>query len=182
MSTSAPPPGQAGPPPRATGLASAMMRSGGGTTQLRGRSRLPMRLIVGVLAALVLVGTATHIGPAFRAGMHDGTRGTWVATSRACVRNACTWQGKFVTPGGHVLVTSAQYSGGLPTGTHVGTSVAGLDPGGGLIFPASGSDLWISLLIALVFSLLGLYWACRPLISSYLRQRADPGLRKARLR
>lgn len=175
-------PAPAGLPPRATGLAGAVMRAGGSTTQVTSRSRLPMRLLVGALAALILVGTATHIGPAFRAGMHDGTRGAWVVTGRTCVRNACTWKGKFVTPGGHVLVTSAQFSGQVPAGTHVGTSVAGLYPGGGLIFPAAGSDLWISLLIAIVLSLLALVWASRPLISNYLRQRAEPGLSRAPLR
>jgi hypothetical protein len=49
-----------------------------------------------------------------------------------------------VLPGGHVVLTSAQYSGRLPAGMHVGTSVAGLYPGGsGLVFPAAGSSLWI---------------------------------------
>ena len=182
MTTPAPPPGPPGtrppePPSRAAGMGSAMMRAGGSTTEVRGRSRLPMRLIVGVLGALLLFGTATHIEPAIRAGMREGTAGTWIATSKECVRTACQWKGKFVTPGGHVLLTSAQYSGRLPADMHVGTSIAGLYPGGsGLIFPTSGSDLWISLLIAMLASLVGLYWACRPMISNYLRQRAEDNL------
>lgn len=140
----------------------------------RGRSRIPMRLVVGVLCALVFFTTATRIAPAIRAGLHDGTRGEWVATNRKCVHSACVWQGKFVLPDGHVLQTSTQFEGRLPAPVHVGTEVAGLYTGAsGTIFPASGSDLWISLLVALALSALGLYWASRRFVTNYFRQRRE---------
>jgi hypothetical protein len=134
---------------------------------------MPMRVIVGVLSALLLFGTATHIWPAIRAGLREGTHGSWVATGKTCVRQACTWKGKFVLPHGHVLLTSAQYSGKLPPNIHLGTSIAGLYPGGsGLVFPPTGSDLWISLLIAMVFSILGLYWSCHLLVENYFKRQS----------
>jgi len=137
-----------------------------------GRGRLPMRPIVAVLSLLLLFGTGTHIAPAIRAGLRDGTHGSWVATARTCVRHACTWQGKFVLPSGHVLLTSVEYLGQLPRGIHAGTAVAGLYPGGShQIFPATGSDLWISLLIAMAFGLLGLYWSSHRVVRNYLAGR-----------
>ncbi len=149
-----------------------MGRARPGTVVPRGRSRMPMRVVVAVVSALLLFGTATHIWPAFRAGLREGTRGSWVATARTCARNACTWRGKFVLPNGHVLLTSAQYSGRLPANIHVGTTIAGLYPGGsGLVFPLNGSDLWISLLIAMIFSIIGLYWSCHRLVENYFKGR-----------
>jgi hypothetical protein len=140
----------------------------------RSRSRIPARLIVGVLCALVFFTTATRIAPAIRAGLHDGTRGAWVATNRKCVHSACTWQGNFVLPNGHVLQTATQYEGQLPATVHPGTSVPALYTGGsGTAFPANGSDLWISLLVALLLSALGLYWAMRRWVLGYFRQRRE---------
>ncbi len=144
------------------------------TSAPRQRSRLPLKLIVGILSAILLVSSAIHIGPAVRAGLHDGTRGTWVATTKSCHRSACVWNGKFVDPGGHVLVTSAQYAGHIPTGIHAGTAVPALFTGGsGLVYPVTGSDLWIELLIALLVSLLGLYWSSHKWVAEYLRERRN---------
>jgi len=140
---------------------------------VRGRSRLPMKVIVGILSALLLVAVAAHLGPAVRAGLRDGTHGSWVATSKTCERNACTWDGKFVLPNGHVLVSSAQYSGKVPASIHSGTSVPGLYTGGSLVFPPNGSDQWISLLVAIGFALVGLWWSCRKLVVDYFRRRRD---------
>jgi hypothetical protein len=138
----------------------------------RPRARLPLKLIVGVVSAGLLVSTALHIVPAMRAGMHDGTRGRWVATTQTCHRSACIWNGKFVTPGGHVLMASAHYAGQLPVSTQAGTSVPALFTGGsGLVFPAAGSDLWVELLIGLLVSILGLYWASQKLVANYIRER-----------
>jgi hypothetical protein len=140
----------------------------------RGRSRIPMRLVVGVLCALIFFSTATRIAPAIRAGMHDGTRGEWVATNKKCVHKACVWQGKFVVADGHVLQTATEYDGQLPAVVHTGTAVSALDTGGsGTVFPASGSDLWISLLVALVLSALGLYWASHRYVAGYMRKRRE---------
>lgn len=140
----------------------------------RTRSRVPARLIVGVLCALIFFTTATRIAPAVRAGLREGTRGEWVATTKKCVRSACAWKGNFVLPDGHVELTSAQYDGQLPAPVHAGTSVAARYTGGsGLVFPASGSDLWISLLVAMGLSLLGLYWAARPYLTRYFRRRRE---------
>jgi len=136
--------------------------------------RLQLKLIVGAVSAFLLISTALHIVPAVRAGLHDGTRGTWVATTKTCHRSACLWDGKFVAPGGHVLVASTQYAGAMPKGIQVGTSVPALFTGGsGLVFPAAGSDLWIELTIALLVSLLGLYWASNKWVASYLRERSN---------
>jgi hypothetical protein len=138
------------------------------------RRRLPGRLIVGVLSALVLLVTATHLLPAIRAGLRDGTHGYWVATAERCVRSACTWTGRFVSPNpnGHVLLSSAQYAGRLPVGVHAGTSVAGLFPGGGLVYPLTGSDEWISLAVLLVLAVAGLYWSSHRLVAKFVRDRA----------
>jgi hypothetical protein len=48
-----------------------------------------------------------------------------------------------------------------------------LYPGGSLVFPTTGSDLWISLVVAIAVALLGLYWATRRWVAGYLRQRSD---------
>lgn len=138
----------------------------------RGRSRVPIRLVIGLLSLLLLFGTATHIGPAIRAGLHDGTRGEWVATGKKCAHSACLWEGKFVS-GGRVLLTGAQYEGQMPQVVHAGTSVAALDTGGSTVFPANGSDLWISLLVAMVIAVLGLYWAVHRYVIGYFRKRRD---------
>jgi hypothetical protein len=159
---------------RFTGLATGQGRGQGqGQGQVpAGRGRLPIKLIVGVLSAILLVSSAIHIVPAVRAGLGDGTRGTWVATTKSCHRSACIWDGKFVVPGGHVLLTSTQYAGHMPLGIHVGTAVPALFTGGsGLVFPVTGSDLWIELLIALVLSALGLYWASHRWVAEYVRER-----------
>jgi hypothetical protein len=145
-----------------------------------GRPRLPIRLVVGALAAVVLVGTAVHIGPAIRAGLHDGTRGTWVAASVQCSKSGgCVWQGKFVLSDGRVQIANSGYAGQLPFGLHVGTSLPAIYPGGSnLVFPATGSDLWISLLIGLVVGALGLYWASHRWVANFIRKRrgvAVPG-------
>jgi hypothetical protein len=138
------------------------------------RGRLPLRPIVGVLSAILLVSTAAHIGPAVRAGLHDGTRGTWVATTQTCHKSACIWNGKFVAPGGQVLVASAKYVGQLPRGIQAGTTVPALFTGGsGLVFPVTGSDLWIEMLIALLLSALGLYWASHRWVAKYIRERRN---------
>jgi hypothetical protein len=132
---------------------------------------MPGRLVAGVLSAVLLVGTAAHLMPAIRAGLHDGTRGLWVATTKTCVRSACSWNGKFVSAGGHVVLASARYYGKLPAGIRPGTSVAGLFTGGsGIVFPATGSDLWMLLLAAFVVSALGLYWSSHRLVRNSLRQ------------
>jgi len=139
----------------------------------QGRSRLPGRLIVGVVSALVLFVTATRLAPAIRAGRREGTHGFWVATGQHCARSACTWNGQFKSPNGHVVLSSAQYAGQLPAGIHAGTSVAALFPGGSaLVYPASGSDAWISLLFGLVLAAIGLYWSCHRLVANYFRNRA----------
>jgi hypothetical protein len=136
---------------------------------------MPGRLVVGGLSAVLLVTLATRILPAIRAGLHDGTRGFWIATAKSCARSACTWTGKFMTDGGHVLLSSAQYDGRLPAGIRVGSSVAGLFTGGSaVVFPATGSDLWIWLLVALAVAALGLYWSSHRLVRNYLRQRRPP--------
>src|ERR1700735_4044490 len=96
----------------------------------RQRSRLPLKPIVGILSAILLASSALHVWPAIRAGLHDGTRGTWVATTKTCHRSACIWDGKFVAPGGHVLLTSAQYAGHVPADAHAGTTVPALFTGG----------------------------------------------------
>jgi hypothetical protein len=133
-----------------------------------------VRIVVAVLALLLLFGSLTHIGPAVRAGLHEGTRGYWVVTSRTCnSRKACVWNGKFVLPSGHVQVASIQYEGTLPAVMHAGTRIPVLYPGGSLVFPTTGSDLWISLTVAIVVALLGLYWASRRWLAGYLRQRRD---------
>jgi hypothetical protein len=152
------------------------MNAGGVDGQVvpQGRSRLPGRLIVGVVSVLLLFVTATHIVPAIRAGLRDGTHGYWVATAKHCARSVCNWTGRFVspTPNGHVLLSSAQYAGRLPAGVHAGTSVAGLFPGGGLVYPLTGSDEWISLLVLLVLAVIGLYWSSHRLVAKYIRDRA----------
>jgi hypothetical protein len=132
-----------------------------------------VRIVVTALAAILLIGSIAHIAPAVRAGLHEGARGYWVATGRTCSRNACLWKGNFVLASGHVQASTLEYDGQLPTSIHVGTRIAGLYPGGGLVFPTTGSDLWISLLVAIVLALLALYWATRPWVAGFLRQRAD---------
>lgn len=132
-----------------------------------------VRIAVAALALLLLVGSLAHIGPAVRAGLHEGTRGYWVVTSRTCSRKACVWNGKFVLPSGHVQVASIQYEGTLPTAIHAGMRIPVLYPGGNLVFPTTGSDLWISLIVAIVLALLGLFWASRKWVAGYLRQRND---------
>ena len=141
-----------------------------GTGQRRSSTGL-IRIVVGVLGLLLLIGSAAHLVPAVRAALHDGTRGYWVATARTCSRDACSWKGKFALPSGHVQLASAQYSGGLPTGIHAGTRIPALFTGSGLVFPVTGSDLWISLVVGIVVGLLGLYWASHKWVAGYLRQR-----------
>jgi hypothetical protein len=157
--------------------ASANPASGSNSSQ-RNRGRLPIRLVVGVLSAILLVGSALHIEPAIKAGMHDGTRGSWVATSSQCgKRTGCVWHGKFVTSTGHVLVSDVGYAGSIPGDIHPGTSVPALYPGGsGLVFPASGSNLWISLLVGIVLGLLGLFWASHRWVAELIRERRAPVL------
>ena len=152
------------------------MNAGGVEPQVipQGRSRLPGRLIVAVLSALVLFVTASRLMPAIRAGLHEGTRGFWVATGQHCERSACTWNGQFTLPDGRVVLSSAQYSGQLPAGIHAGTHLAALFPGGSaLVYPASGSDAWISLLFGLVLAVIGLYWSSHRFVANYLRNRAN---------
>jgi hypothetical protein len=154
---------------RFTGLTSGQNQDTGQGQRRRGR--LPLKPIVGAVSAVLLVVTALHILPAIRAGLHDGTRGAWVATGKVCHRSACIWNGKFVAPGGHVLVASAQYAGPMPRGIQSGTSVPALFTGGGLVFPVNGSDLWVELVIGLLVSMLGLYWASHRWVANYLRER-----------
>jgi hypothetical protein len=138
----------------------------------RPRRRLPIKLIVGAVSAFLLVSTALDLGPAVRAGLHDGTRGLWVATSKTCRGSACIWAGKFVTPGGHVVLASTRYAGPIPGGVRAGTRVPALFTGGsGVVFPTTGSDLWIEMVVALLASLLGLFWATRARVAQYLRER-----------
>jgi hypothetical protein len=128
--------------------------------------------MVAFLALLLLFGTATHLEAAIKAGLGDGTKGTWIATSQTCVHKACTWNGKFVAPGGQVLLSKVSYDGKLPASIGAGTSVPALDTGGaGLVFPATGSDLWISLLIAFFIALGALYWASHRWVADFIRQR-----------
>jgi hypothetical protein len=153
------------------------MNGGSADTRIipQGRSRLPGRLILGVLSALLLFLTATQLPPAIRAGLREGTHGRWVATGQHCVRSACAWKGQFKLPNGHVVLSSAQYAGQLPTGIHAGTSLAALFPGGSaLVYPPSGSDAWISLLVGLVLAAIGLYWSSHRFVANYLRNRANP--------
>jgi hypothetical protein len=138
----------------------------------QGRSRLPGRLIVGVLSALVLYVTATRLTSAIRAGLREGTHGYWVATGKHCARSVCVWNGQFKS-NGHVVLSSVQYAGQLPAGVHAGTSLAALFPGGSaLVYPASGSDAWISVLIGLVLAVIGLYWSSHRFVANYFRDRA----------
>jgi hypothetical protein len=133
---------------------------------------MPGRLVVGALSAVLLVAIGDRLVPAIRAGLHDGTRGFWIATTKRCAGSACTWNGKFVTASGHIVLSSAQFYGRLPTGVRAGSSVAGLFSGGSaIVFPATGSDLWMSLLAVLVLAALGLYWSSHRLVKNYLRQR-----------
>jgi hypothetical protein len=137
----------------------------------QGRSRLPGRAVIGVLSAFLLYVTATHLPAAIRAGLRHCTRGYWVATTKRCARSACTWTGQFQSPKGHVVLSSAQYVGRLPVGVHTGTSVTALFPGGsGLVFPPTGSDLWISLLVTVIVAALGVYWSSHRLIANHFRQ------------
>jgi hypothetical protein len=139
-----------------------------------GRSRLPARFLVGALAAILLVGSAVHLAPAIKAGLHEGTGGSWVATGKTCSKSACVWNGKFVLADGQVRYAKTQFSGQLPDNLHAGTSLPALDTGeSGLVFPAAGSDLWISLLVALILSALALYWAARKPLLDYLRDRRE---------
>lgn len=149
-----------------------------GTDGSRGpRRRLPLKLIVGVVSAFLLVSAGLDVVPAVRAGLHDGTRGTWVATTRTCHGSACVWTGKFVTPGGHVLVASAHYADPIPVGTSAGTSVPALYTGdSSLVFPTAGSDLWIELVIALLASILGLYWASHAWVAERLNGASRRGV------
>jgi hypothetical protein len=170
------PPSESGP----SGADGADARYGdvGGLPSLGGtRQRNPLiliRIVVVLLAVILLFGSVTHIVPAVRAGLHEGTRGYWVVTGRTCSRKACFWTGKFVLPSGHVQVAGgAQYSGQIPVGIHAGTRIPALYTGSSLLFPTTGSDLWISLLVAIVVALLGLYWATHRWIAGYFRQRAD---------
>ena len=133
------------------------------------RRRMPLKLIVGVVAAFLLVSTGLDVLPAVRAGLHDGTRGMWVATTRTCHGSACAWTGQFVTPAGHVVVASVHYAGAIPAGTRAGTRVPALYTGGSnLVYPVAGSDLWIELVITLLVSILGLYWASHAWVADRL--------------
>jgi hypothetical protein len=142
------------------------------TSRPRGSLTL-VRIAVAALAVFLLYGSLTRIGPAIRAGLREGTRGYWVVTGRTCSRKACIWTGKFVLPSGQVRVASIQYQGSLSAGIHAGMRIPVLYPGGDLVFPTTGSDLWISLVVAIVVALLGLYWATRKWVAGYLRQRND---------
>ncbi len=140
----------------------------------RPRGRLPLKPVVGILSALLLASSALHVWPAIRAGLHDGTRGTWVATTKTCHRSACIWDGKFVTPGGHVLVTSAQYAGHIPTDAHAGTTLPALFTGGsGLVYPVTGSDLWIELGDRRGAVAPGALLVEPPWVAEYLREQRD---------
>jgi hypothetical protein len=141
------------------------------------RRRLPLKLIVGVVSAFLLVSTGLDVVPAARAGLHDGTRGTWVATTRTCHGSACVWTGKFLTQGGHVVVASAHYAGSIPVGTRAGTTVPALFTGdSNLVYPTAGSDLWIELVIALLASILGLYWASHAWVAERLNSANRRGV------
>jgi hypothetical protein len=131
-----------------------------------------IRIMIGVVALILLVGSVTHLGPAVRAAMHHGIRGSWVATSLSCAKKACAWSGKFVLRSGHVELAKVQYDGAVPAHIHAGTSIPAIYSGGsGLVYPTSGSDQWISLVVAIVVALLGLYWASHRWIAAYLRGR-----------
>ena len=45
--------------------------------------------------------------------------------------------------------------------------------GSGLVYPVTGSDLWIELVIAILVSVLGLYWSSHRWVAEYLRERRD---------
>jgi hypothetical protein len=157
-----------------TSARAALLGSGSGGPP-RGRSRIPTRALVGIVAALMLLGSAAHLSSAIKAGRHEGTRGTWVATGKECSHvGGCVWRGKFVLPGGHVELTNASYIGAIPHVIHVGTAVAGLYPGGSaLVFPLSGSTLWVSMLIGAIVGALGLVWACYRPARNYLEHRRN---------
>lgn len=153
-------------------------RMGSTNPQSRGpRGRLPLKLIVGIVSAFLLVSTVPQLAPAVRAGLHDGTRGTWVATTKTCRKSVCIWTGNFVTPGGHVAVAGTHYAGPIPVRTRAGYSVPALFTGSsGVVFPSTGSDLWIELVIALLASMLGLYWATHAWVAQRLNRSAQPGV------
>jgi hypothetical protein len=132
-----------------------------------------LRIVIAVLGLVLVVEAAVHLVPAVRAGLREGTRGFWVVTGRTCSRSVCSWTGKFVLPNGHLLLARAQYGGTFPSVMHTGTRIPALAPGGSLVFPVTGSDLWISLLVGLAVGLLGLYWATHRWVADYLRKRAD---------
>lgn len=164
----------AGPPSAGSGGAGVDAATSRLLGPARPRGSLTLvRIAVAALGLLLLVGSLTHLGPAIRAGLHEGTRGYWLVTSRTCSRKACVWNGKFVLPSGHVQVASIQYEGSLPRAIHAGMRIPVLYPGGNLVFPTTGSDLWISLVVAIVVALLGLYWASHKWVAGYLRQRND---------
>lgn len=169
------------PPPRSAREAFGLQLGGlmgSSNPQSRGpRGRLPIKLIVGIVSAFLLVTSVPHLAPAVRAGLHDGTRGTWVATTKTCHKSACMWTGNFVTPGGHVAVASTHYAGPIPAGTRAGYSIPALFTGGsGVVFPITGSDLWIELVIALLASVIGLYWATHAWVAERLTRSGQPGV------
>ena len=167
------PPPAAGPPGASSTRADEAAAGLLGPWRPRGSLAL-VRIVVAALALLLLFGSVTHIGPAVRAALHEGTRGYWVVTGRTCnSRRACVWNGRFVLASGHVQVASIQYQGTTPAAIHQGMRIPVLYPGGNLVFPTTGSDLWISLTVAIVVALLGLYWATHRWVADYLRGRRD---------
>jgi tetratricopeptide (TPR) repeat protein len=107
------------------------------------------------LALLVGLGCAglgvVDWGPNWQAAHGGGTTGTLVLTRSDCVLDLCDWYGDFTGDDGSVRTDVAMQAEYVPEGAQVGDVLRVRDTGArdGL-FPESGSDEWISVLLMTV--------------------------------
>ena len=89
---------------------------------------------VPIFAIVIIVGTASGLGPTWRAARHEGHLGTFVAGRRSCSQSAstrhttCDWYGDFTSEDRSVVLTNTLLDAD-PRGLTPGASVRTIDTG-----------------------------------------------------
>ena len=131
-------------------------------------------VVVGAVAAMVIVAVAFALLPAIDAARGEGTTGTFTVSSSVCsVKLGCRWVGTFESAGSQPI--QVDYQGSLPGDAGPGTSVPARHPGGSSdVFAPHGSRVWIGdfLLVVVIGAVVALALWISPISLSRRRAKA----------
>jgi hypothetical protein len=97
--------------------------------------------LIGVVAAMAVVGAAFGIVPAIEAANGDGTVGTFLVSGQICLRRAgCNWVGTFETH--DQVVPAVTYEGLLPESDGPGSQIPARYPGDKRAYALHGTHAW----------------------------------------